>query len=96
MALVVLSGRPLYSGLSRLVRSLVPLAQQVMRMPVQKRTKELEVRVTKDANGLGLVMAPNNTIMQARSCDARRATSNAPAAPAAATQPAPHPASQPA
>lgn len=29
MALCILSGRPLYSGFSRLVQSLMPLAQQV-------------------------------------------------------------------
>ena len=42
-----------------------PRCVQVLRMPVQKKTKELSVRVTKDQRGLGLVMSPNNTIMQA-------------------------------
>ena len=64
MALCVLSSRPLYQGLLRLLRSILPLAQKVMRMPVQRRTSELRVRVTKDQHGLGLVMSPNNTIMQ--------------------------------
>lgn len=33
-------------------------------MPTDKRTKQLNVRVTKDHNGLGLVVSPNNTILQ--------------------------------
>ena len=63
-ALCVFSSRPILSGLSRLLRSLLPLAQQALRSPLERQGKELTIRAGRNEHGLGLVMSPTNTVMQ--------------------------------
>ena len=62
VALCLLSGRPLFGAMSRLLNLLLPLIGP-SRLPTTKRTRQLKVRIGRDQYGLGLTMSPNNTIM---------------------------------
>ena len=57
VAVCMLSGRPLYAGLSRLLYHLLPLVQQMQRLPTTKRTRELTLRCGRNQYGMGLVMS---------------------------------------
>ena len=63
VALCLLSGRPIFGSLSRLLYHMLPLVQQVHKLPTSKRTKSMTVRVGRNQYGLGLVMSTNNTIL---------------------------------
>ena len=62
VAMCMLSGRPIFAALSRLLRLLLPLVQHG-KVPTTKRTKELKVRIGRNQYGLGLVMGQNNVVM---------------------------------
>eukprot|EP00967_Tisochrysis_lutea_P089573 scaffold127571_cov35-Tisochrysis_lutea.AAC.3 len=65
IALVILSSRPLLNGFSVMLRSLVPLVHRTPRLPTEKESRVVEVRIGRDPiMGLGLILNPNNTVLQ--------------------------------
>ena len=63
IALCMLSGRPLYTAMSRLLHLLLPLVLEAQRQPTKRITRELRLRCGRDKYGMGLVMSTNNTVM---------------------------------
>ena len=63
IALVMLAGRPLYAGISRLLHLLLPLVLQAQKQPTKKEASTLKLRCGRDKYGMGLVMSTNNTVM---------------------------------
>ena len=65
VAICVLSSMPMLEASARVLRALEPLVvATVQAAPTLRHAKELTVRAGRDEHGLGLILNPNNTVMQ--------------------------------